>query len=128
LAFGNGKTGGVSTTIAAVAVATAVRVLYDEDNSVISVGCLEIFKKIITLLTVTIFLLFAFFNLILVAPRTSLFSVINFRRYAKINIQKGKKRKERKENSQLHQWFIVCLAILKAKRSYIQINFSLKIN
>jgi hypothetical protein len=36
----------------------------------ISNGCLEIFKKIITLLTVTVLFLFTFFNLILDAPRT----------------------------------------------------------
>jgi hypothetical protein len=33
-------------------------------------GCLEIFKKIITLLIVTVLFLFTFFNLILDAPRT----------------------------------------------------------
>jgi hypothetical protein len=54
---------GVSTTITAVAIATA-----DKENSVqISNGCLEIFKKN-TLLTVTVLFLFIFFNLILDAP------------------------------------------------------------
>jgi hypothetical protein len=39
-------------------------------TTVISNGCLEIFYKIITLLTVTVLFLFTFFNLILDAPRT----------------------------------------------------------
>ncbi len=63
----------VSTTIAADAVAIAFRVLYwwRQQCRQISNECLEIFKKIITLLTVTILFLFTFFNLILDAPRTS---------------------------------------------------------
>jgi hypothetical protein len=56
---------GVSTTIAAVAVATASEFCTDE----ISNGCLEIFKKITSLLIVTVLFLFTFFNLILDAPR-----------------------------------------------------------
>jgi hypothetical protein len=58
---------GVSKTIAAVAGATAFRVLYwwRQHCKQISNGCLEIFKKIITLLTVTVIFLFTFFNLIL---------------------------------------------------------------
>ncbi len=61
---------GVSTTIAAVA--TAFRVLYwwRQQCNQISNGCLEIFKKIITLPSVTILFLFTFFNLILDAPHT----------------------------------------------------------
>jgi hypothetical protein len=51
---------GVSKTIAAVAIATADQ---------ISNGRLEIFKKIINLLTVTVLFLFTFFTLILDAPR-----------------------------------------------------------
>jgi hypothetical protein len=63
---------GVSKTIAAFAVATAFRVLYwwKQQCNQISSGCLEIFKKIITLLTLTVLFLFTFFNLILDAPRT----------------------------------------------------------
>ena len=63
---------GVSKTIAAVAVATAFRVLYwwRQHCKQISNGRLEIFKKIITLLTVTVLFLFTFLNLILDAPRT----------------------------------------------------------
>ncbi len=51
---------GVSTTIAAVA--TAFRVLYwwRQQCKQISNGCLEIFKQIITLLTVTVLFLFTF--------------------------------------------------------------------
>ncbi len=51
--------------------ATAFRVLYwwRRPCKQISHGCLEIFKKIITLLTVTVLFLFTFFNLILDAPR-----------------------------------------------------------
>ena len=62
---------GVSKTIAAFAVATAFRVLYwwKQQCNQISNGCLEIFKKIITLLTLTVLFLFTFFNLILDAPR-----------------------------------------------------------
>ncbi len=62
---------GVSKTIAAVAVATAFRVLYwrRQHCKQISNGRLELFKKIITLLTVTVLFLFTFFNLILDAPR-----------------------------------------------------------
>ncbi len=62
---------GVSTTITAIAIATAFRVLYwrREQCKQISNGCLEIFKRIITLLNVTILFLFTFFNLILDAPR-----------------------------------------------------------
>jgi hypothetical protein len=41
-----------------------------DEKTVISNGCLEIFYKIITLLTVTVLFLFTFFNLILDAPRT----------------------------------------------------------
>ncbi len=61
---------GVSKTIAAVAVATAFRVLYwwRQHCKQISNGRLEIFKKIINLLTVTVLFLFTFFNLILDAP------------------------------------------------------------
>ena len=63
---------GVSKTIAAaaVAVATAFRVLYwwRQHCKQISNGCLEIFKKIITLLTLTVLFLFTFFTLILDAP------------------------------------------------------------
>jgi hypothetical protein len=65
---------GVSTSIAAVATAPPSEFCTDEDNSVIRSamdGCLEIFKKIITLLTVTVLFLFAFFNLIFDAPRIS---------------------------------------------------------
>ncbi len=60
----------VGTTIAAVA--TAFRVLYwwRQQCTQISNWCLEIFKKIITLLTVTVLFLFTFFNLILDAPRS----------------------------------------------------------
>ncbi len=63
---------GVSKTIAAVAVATAFRVLYGQRQHCkqISNGCLEIFKKIITLLTVIILFLLTFFNLILDAPHS----------------------------------------------------------
>jgi hypothetical protein len=48
------------------------RVLYwwRQQSNQISNGWLEIFKKVITLLTVTIIFLFTFFNLILDAPRT----------------------------------------------------------
>ncbi len=48
-----------------------IRVLYwwRQHCKQISSGCLEIFKKIITLLTVTVLFLFTFFNLILDAPR-----------------------------------------------------------
>ncbi len=62
----------VSKTIAAVAVATAFRVLYwwRQYCKQISNGRLEIFKKIVTLLTVTVLFLFTFFNLILDATRT----------------------------------------------------------
>ncbi len=62
----------VSKTIAAVAVATAFRVLYwwRKYCKQISNGRFEIFKKIVTLLTVTVLFLFTFFNLILDAPRT----------------------------------------------------------
>ncbi len=65
---------GVSKTIDAVDTATAFRVLYwwRQHCKQISNGCLEIFKKIITLLTVTVLFLFTFFNLILDAPRTIL--------------------------------------------------------
>jgi hypothetical protein len=59
---------GVSKIIAAFAVATAFRVLYWCNQ--ISNECLEIFKKIITLPSVTVLFLFTFFNLILDAPRT----------------------------------------------------------
>ncbi len=71
---------GVSTTIAGIIVATAFRVLYwwRQQCNQISNGCLEIFKKIITLLTVTILFLFTFFNLILDAPRTK-YHGINWR-------------------------------------------------
>ncbi len=63
---------GVGKTIAAFAVATAFRVLYwwKQQCNQISNGCLEIFKKIITLLTLTVLFLFTFFYLILDAPRT----------------------------------------------------------
>ncbi len=56
------------------AVATSFRVLYwwRQHCKQISNGRLEIFKKIITLLTVTVLSLFSFFNLILDAPRISL--------------------------------------------------------
>ncbi len=62
---------GVSTTIAAVA--TAFRVLYwwRQQCNQISNGCLEIFKRIITLPSVTILFLFTFFNLILDAQHIS---------------------------------------------------------
>ncbi len=60
---------GVSKTIAAFAVATAFRVLYWWKQQ-ISNGCLEIFKTIITLLTLTVLFLFTFFKLILDAHRT----------------------------------------------------------
>ncbi len=62
---------GVSKTIAAFALATAFRVFYwwKQQCNQISNGCLEIFKKIITLLTLTVLFLFIFFNLILDAPR-----------------------------------------------------------
>ncbi len=58
---------GVSKTIDAVADAMAFRVLYwwRQHCKQISNGCLEIFKKIVTLLTVNRSLLFTFFNLIL---------------------------------------------------------------
>ncbi len=61
---------GVSKTIAAIGVATAFWVLYwwRKQCKQISNGCLEIFKKIITLLTVTVLFLFTFFNSD--APRT----------------------------------------------------------
>jgi hypothetical protein len=63
---------GVSKTITAIAVATAFRVLYwwRQQCKQIRNGRLEIFKKIITPLTVTVLFLFTFFNLILDAPRT----------------------------------------------------------
>ncbi len=63
---------GASKTIATVAVATAFRVLYwwRQHCKQISNGRLEIFKKIINLLTVTVLFLFTFFTLILDAPRT----------------------------------------------------------
>ncbi len=57
---------GVSTTIAIVAVATTYRVLYwwRQQCNQISNGCLEIFEKIITLLTVTVlfYLLFSIWS------------------------------------------------------------------
>jgi hypothetical protein len=58
------------TTIAAVAIATAFSSEFctDEDNSVIRSAMDPL--KIITLLTVTVPFLFAFFNLILDSPRT----------------------------------------------------------
>jgi hypothetical protein len=46
----------------------------------ISNGCLEIFKKIITLLTVTILFLFTFFSFILDATRTYLVPMTHFLR------------------------------------------------
>ncbi len=66
---------GVSKTIAAIAVATDFRVLYwwRQQCKHISNGRLEIFKKIITLLTVTVLFLFTFFNLILDAPGSTPF-------------------------------------------------------
>jgi hypothetical protein len=73
---------GVSTTIDAVAVATAFTVLYwwRQQCNQINNGCLEIFKKIITLLTVTLLFLFTFFSLILNAPRTYLVPMTHFLR------------------------------------------------
>jgi hypothetical protein len=59
---------GVSTAIAAIAVATPFR---RQQCNQISNRCLEMFKKIITLLIVTILFLFTFFNLILDAPHKS---------------------------------------------------------
>ncbi len=61
----------VSKIIATFAVATAFRVLYwwKQQCKQISNGRLEIFIKIITLLIVTVLVLFTFFNLILDAPR-----------------------------------------------------------
>ena len=60
---------GVSKTIAAVAMAFRVLYWWRQHCKQISNGHLEIFKKIITLLTVTVLFLFTFFNLILDAPR-----------------------------------------------------------
>jgi hypothetical protein len=77
---------GVSKTIAAVASATAFRVLYwwRQHCKQISNGCLKTFKKIITLLTVTVLFLFTFFNLILDAPRLNfILRILSVRVYLK---------------------------------------------
>jgi hypothetical protein len=68
---------GVSKIIAPFAVATAFRVLYwwRQQCKQISNGRLDIFKKIITLLTVTVLVLFTFFNLMLDAPRIYYYTV-----------------------------------------------------
>jgi hypothetical protein len=63
---------GVSKTIAAITVTTTWRILYwwRQQCKQISNGRLEIFKKTITLLTVSVLFLFKFFNLLLDAPHT----------------------------------------------------------
>jgi hypothetical protein len=95
-------------------VATAFRVKYwwRQQCNQISNGCLEIFKKIITLPSVTVLFLFTFFNLILDSPRK--FKLVNcICRLINVFLCYILGRLTLQLKEQLHEMFSPCLYVRK---------------